>query len=358
MRVENLYVVGTGRRLPPVMTLAEAERAGLCERRQVWRTEVQSVCVSEDESGPEMAAHAARSALRQAGARPAEIDLVLHADTWYQGHDMWAPASYVQREVLGNSCPAIEVRQMSNGGLCALELAVGYLLGDPTRTSALVTTGDRFCAPGFDRWRSDPGTVFGDAGTAVVVSRRPGFARLRSIVTVADAGLEQMQRGVDPFGPVPFSARACVDVEKVRQDFVRNSGLDGILDRIDRGQSEAIERALADAEVKLADIDWFVLPNLGRGRLNAHFLNKFAIDPDRTTWSWGRQVGHLGAGDQIAGLGQIADSGVLRPGQRCLLAGVGAGFTWSCAVVEMLRRPPTASRPATTAGLTRTVRRG
>ncbi|MFE0592859.1 ketoacyl-ACP synthase III family protein [Micromonospora echinospora] len=358
MRVENLYVVGTGRRLPPVMTLAEAERAGLCERRLVWRTEVQSVCVSEGESGPEMAAHAARTALRQAGARPAEIDLVLHADTWYQGHDMWAPASYVQREVLGNSCPAIEVRQMSNGGLCALELAVSYLLGDPARTSALVTTGDRFCAPGFDRWRSDPGTVFGDAGTAVVVSRRPGFARLRSIVTVADAGLEQMQRGVDPFGPVPFSGRACVDVEKVRQDFVRTSGLDGILDRIDRGQAEAIERALADAEVKLEDIDWFVLPNLGRGRLNAHFLNKFAIDPDRTTWSWGRQVGHLGAGDQIAGLGQIADSGVLQPGQRCLLAGVGAGFTWSCAVVEMLRRPPTASRPATTAGLTRTVRRG
>ncbi|WBB81517.1 ketoacyl-ACP synthase III family protein [Micromonospora sp. WMMD882] len=358
MRVESLYVVGTGRRLPPVMTLEEAERAGHCERRQVWRTEVRSVCVSEDESGPEMAAHAARTAVRQAGAAPAEIDLILHADTWYQGHDMWAPASFVQREAVGNSCPAIEVRQMSNGGLCALDLAVGYLLADPERTSALVTTGDRFCAPAFDRWRSDPGTVFGDAGTAVVVSRRPGFARLRSIVTVADAGLEQMQRGVDGFGPAPASVRATVDVETLRQDFVRASGLDGILDRIDRGQSEAIERALADAGTKLDDVDWFVLPNLGRGRLNAHFFQKFAIDPDRTTWSWGRQVGHLGAGDQIAGLGQLADSGVLQPGQRVLLAGVGAGFTWSCAVVEMLRRPPTTARPTRPTALPRPVRRG
>jgi 3-oxoacyl-[acyl-carrier-protein] synthase-3 len=338
MRFENLYIAGTGRRLPEPTTIEDAERAGLCERRLIWRTEMVSVCVAE-ESGPEMAAHAASSALRQAGCGPDEISLILHANTYYQGHDLWPPASYVQRVAVGNRCPAIEVRQMSNGGMAALELAASYLAADPVRGQALVTTGDRFCLPGYDRWRSDPGTICGDGGTAMVLSTQRGYARLRSLVSLSDSSLEKFGRGDDPFGLAPFSARTPIDSDVHRASFVKEIGLDEVLDRIDAGQRETFKRALSDAEVEQSDIDWFVLPSLGRGRLKAHFLDPLDIDPDRTTWSWGRQIGHLGAGDQIAGLGQLAESGNLLPGQRCLLAGVGAGFSWSAAVVEMIRRP-------------------
>lgn len=338
MRFAGMYISGIGCHLPEPTSVEDAERAGLYDRRALWRTEVTSVCISTD-SGPELAAEAARAALRQARCEADEIDLVLHANTYYQGHDMWAPASYIQRVAVGNRCPAIEIRQMSNGGMAALELAAGYLLADPARAQALVTTGDRFCEPGFDRWRSDIGTVYADGGTALVLSKRRGFARLRSLVTVSDPSLEQMQRGNDPFGPAPFSVRQPVDVETHRKGFVTATGLDTVLDRIDAGQREAVKRALSDAGTELADIDRFVLPNLGRSRLNAHFLDKLEIDPDRTTWAWGRTVGHLGAGDQIAGLSHLVETGGLRPGQRCLLAGVGAGFTWSCAVVELLRAP-------------------
>ncbi|MEV7795258.1 ketoacyl-ACP synthase III family protein [Streptomyces sp. NPDC087512] len=347
MSIADLYIAGTGRRLPPAMTVAEAEAAGLCRRRALWRTEVESVRVSQGESGPEMAARAARAALAQAGPRADGIDLVLHATTFYQGHDMWAPASYVQREALGNSCPAIEVRQMSNGGMAALDLAAGYLSGAPDRSRALITTGDRFCPPGFDRWRSDAGTAYGDGGTALVLSRRGGFARIRALATHADPGLERMHRGEDPFGEAPFAVRRPVDLEPPRRDFVASVGLDTVLGRIDDGQRAVLKRALADAGAVAADLDWFVLPHLGRPRLEAHFLGPLGIDVERTTWSWGRTVGHLGAGDQFAGFGHLVDSGALAPGQLCLLAGVGAGFSWSCAVVELLRRPdPTGSGDA------------
>ncbi|MER5212041.1 ketoacyl-ACP synthase III family protein [Streptomyces sp. NPDC002838] len=325
------------------MTVAEAEAAGLCRRRALWRTEVEAVRVSPGDSGPEMAARAARAALRQAGASlprmPDDIDLVLHATTYYQGHDMWAPASYVQQVALGNACPAIEVRQMSNGGMAALDLAAGYLRGGPARGQALITTGDRFCPPGFDRWRSDAGTAYGDGGTALVLSRRGGFARVRALATYADPGLERMHRGDDPFADAPFAVRQPVDLEPPRRDFVAATGLDTVLGRIDDGQRAALKRCLSEAGVESADLDWFVLPHLGRPRLEAHFLGPLGIDVDRTTWSWGRRVGHLGAGDQFAGFGHLVDSGVLTPGQLCLLAGVGAGFSWTCAVVELLRRP-------------------
>jgi 3-oxoacyl-[acyl-carrier-protein] synthase-3 len=338
MRFENLYIAGTGRRLPEPTTIEEAEQAGLCERRLIWRTEMVSVCVAS-ESGPEMAAHAASSALRQAACDPDEISLILHANTYYQGHDLWPPASYVQQVAVGSHCPAIEVRQMSNGGMAALELAASYLAADPNRGQALVTTGDRFCLPGYDRWRTDPGTICGDGGTAMVLSTQRGYARMRSLVSWSDSSLEKLGRGDDSFGPAPFSARRPIDSDVQRASLVKEIGLDEVLNRIDAGQRETFKRALSDANVEQSDIDWFVLPSLGRGRLKAHFLEPLSIDPDRTTWSWGRQIGHLGAGDQIAGFGHLAESGKLLPGQRCLLAGVGAGFSWSAAVVEMIRLP-------------------
>ena len=347
MRFENLYLSGTGRYLPRPLTVPEAEAAGLCEAQLIWRTGIESVCVSDSEPGPELAARAARAALDQAGCPPDEVSLLLHASTWYQGHDLWPAALYVQRYGLpGSRCPAMEVRQMSNGGLAALELAAGYLSASPDRGHAMVTTGDRFCLPGYDRWRSDPGTICGDGGTAAVLSTRGGFARVLSIASFSDPGLEKIGRGSDPFGDAPLDTRQPVDLEAARAALIKETGLDEVMDRIDAGQRETVKTALSEAGSELPDMAWFVLPSLGEARLKAHFLDPFGLDLDRTTWPWGRHTGHLGAGDQIAGFGQLAERGLLKPGQRCLLAGVGAGFSWSAAVVELDQSPARTGPPS------------
>jgi 3-oxoacyl-[acyl-carrier-protein] synthase-3 len=335
MRLEQVYIAGTGCWLPDAMTLEEAERRGLCERRLVWGTGITSVRVAVDPA-PEMAVRAARSALAEAACRPEEVALILHAAAYYQGHDMWSPASYVQRYTVGNRCPSIEVRQMSNGGMAALELATSYLAADRTRGFALVTTGDRFCLPGYDRWRTDPGTVCGDGGTAIVLSNVRGPLQVHSVASVSDSSLEQMGRGDDPFADAPLARRAPIDLDRYAASVVREIGLDTLLDRIEAGQQEVVERTLADAKVDMGDIAWFILPALGQTRLRAHFYRPLGLDPARTTWSWGRTTGHLGAGDQFAGLNHLVATGKMAPGDRGLLLGVGSGFTWSAAVVEFL----------------------
>ncbi|KAA9166505.1 3-oxoacyl-ACP synthase [Amycolatopsis acidicola] len=321
MRFEDVFVAATGRWLPP----AEPSAGGIT-----------SVTVSQGESAPEMAALAAGQALSRMDAAVG-VDLLLHADVYYQGHDLWAPASFILRRTGLPDCPAVEVRQLSNGGMAALGLAATHLLGEGT--AVLVTAADRFCPPGFDRWRSDPGTVYADGGAALVLARGGGFARLRCLVTESDPGLEAMHRGDDPFGVAPFSVRGRVDLDACKRAFLAGSDISGTVARVAGRQHAAVKRALAEAEVTLAEIDWFVLPHFGRRRLVQTFLRPFAIDVERTTWPWGRGVGHLGAGDQLAGLDHLASAGLLRPGQRCLLAGVGAGFTWSCAVVEVVSTP-------------------
>lgn len=340
MRYDDLYVAGCGYWLPDTRSAEQAVAEGRLGARTARETQALAVAVAEGPtapSGPEMAVSAAHSALAQAaeaGHDPA-VDLLLHASVYYQGHDLWAPASYVQDRTVRGSAPAVEIRQLSNGGMAALELAAGYLSGAGGREAALLTAGDRFCAPGFDRWNGDPGTVYGDGGSALLLSRAGGFARLLSVVTHADSSLERMHRGDDPFGDRPFAVRQPIDMAVAKAAYTAEAGISLCVNRVSAGQHTALKTALAEAEVELADIDLFVLPHLGRRRLDAGFFKPFGIDPDRSTWSWSRSVGHLGAADQFAGLRMLHDTGRLRPGAHVLLAGIGAGFTWSCAVLRV-----------------------
>ncbi|WP_299527720.1 ketoacyl-ACP synthase III family protein [uncultured Streptomyces sp.] len=338
MRYDDLFIAAAALHTEHISPVSAELREGRCDERTAERSGITSVAVSTGSAAPELAVGAARTALRRSGVHPDEVDLLLHATVQYQGHDLWAPASYVQRHALGNRCPAVEIRQLSNGGMAALELAAGVVAGG-SGGAALLTTGDVFGAPGFDRWNSDPGTVYGDAGTALVLARGRGFARLRALATVSDPDLEGMHRGADPFGRMPFSQRTPIDLGLLQRAFVDEHGRSYSVARITAGQDDALKRALTEADCTLDDVAWFVLPHFGRGRLRSTFLRRWGIEEERTTWPWGRTVGHLGAGDQFAGLAALAASGRTRPGERCLVFGVGAGFTWSCAVLELGETP-------------------
>jgi 3-oxoacyl-[acyl-carrier-protein] synthase-3 len=336
VRVEGVYVRGHGVHLPARRRVAEAVASGECPAKLVSRTNIESVSVSPAESAPEMAVVAARAALDRADSAAQDVALVLHADTYYQGQDLWATASYIQAQALGNDCPAIELRQMSSGGLAAMLLATTYLAAAGPAADALLTTADRFCLPGVDRWRTDPGTPYADGGTALVLSRRGGYARLRSIVMHADPALESLHRSSTTFAGAPFEHGAPVDFEAAKRRFVAEHGLSYGVSRSVEGQRHTVKRALADADLELGEARWVVLPHFGWRRLESNYLRPFDIDASRTTWEWSRTVGHLGAGDQFAGLGHLLDAGKARPGDRCVLIGVGAGYTWGCAVLEIL----------------------
>ncbi|WP_223874701.1 3-oxoacyl-[acyl-carrier-protein] synthase III C-terminal domain-containing protein [Salinispora oceanensis] len=85
-----------------------------------------------------------------------------------------------------------------------------------------------------------------------------------------------------------------------------------------------------------------------RGRIRAHraaesrtppdavsVLRAVGIDAADSTWGWGSTVGHLGAGDQAAGLAHLRDTGALTAGRRVALLGAGGGFAWSTAILEV-----------------------
>lgn len=338
MTFDDLYIAGCAAFLPPEVTAEEAVARGECSAAEAARTGITSVTVAgPGDSGPALAAGAATRALDRAGHHRSDIGLVLHATLYDQGHDLWSSAAYVQSLALPGDhepCPALEVRQVSNGGMAAVELGAAFLRAGTARPAVLLTAGDVFGPPGFDRWHSDPGTVYADGGAALVLSRTGGFARLRSLVTVSEPRLEGMHRGDHPFA-LPEEGPRRVDLDECKRQFLDRVGRQSAIAWVSGGQRRALTRALEEAGVELADIDRFVLPHLGRRRLEATYFRPFGIDPERTTWPWSRGVGHLGGGDQFAGLAHLVETKQVAPGDRVLLVGVGAGFTWSAAVVEV-----------------------
>ncbi|MGH3656378.1 MAG: ketoacyl-ACP synthase III family protein [Micromonosporaceae bacterium] len=233
----------------------------------------------------------------------------------------------------------MEIRQLSNGGMAAIELAAGHLLADRSRRAAVLATGDRFALPGFDRWNTDPGIVWGDAGAAVVLSREAGCLRLRSLVNVSDPALEALYRGDSPLRPSPDAQDMPVSLTQRYRDFMAGADPNDVRKRMRRGFLSAATQALEEADTSLDGVVRVVIPVLGRQLLEGRYLAPLKLDLSRTTWEWGRTVGHLGVGDQFAGLDHVVTSGALRLGDRLLVMAIAGGHVWSAAVVELCESP-------------------
>ncbi|MFJ9447725.1 ketoacyl-ACP synthase III family protein [Kitasatospora sp. NPDC101235] len=340
MRYDDLYLAGTGVWLPDLMPVGKAVADGLLDPRRAEEREFVSVAVAGEEHAPPwMAAQAARTALDRAGTAPEDVALLLHCSNWWQGLDVWAAASYVAQESGLRQAPAFEVIQRCNAGLGALELAASRLTAaTDSRTAAVVTTGDRMSAPRIDRWNTLGISFYGDAGTAVVVSRTSGFARLVASYTVADNSLEALGRGTEELTPQPPAPGPWVDLEDRARSRV-SLDLPDAGRRLATALNDALDGILAESGLTMSDIARVVIPHTrqGSGRHELHDL--LGVPEESTTWAFGAAVGHLTSGDQFAGLDHLLRTRAVAPGDHVLIWGGGAGYTCTAFVIEILDLP-------------------
>ncbi|KUO04433.1 hypothetical protein AQJ67_11895 [Streptomyces caeruleatus] len=338
MRWNEVHIAGTGSWLPKRKRVEEALASGQYDTDEHQANRIVSVTAADGEnqpSPPDMAVAAARVALSRSGPARQDVTSVLHSRTWFQGAEMWAPASYIAHRTVGADVPALELLQSCNAGLAALEHAARLLGPDD---AALLTTADRFAAPAFDRWRCERGLVYGDGGTALVLSSRAGFARLLSTATAVDNSLEAVARGAaldalpDTSTPVDLSARA--DAFLHTPALARQAGL-----RIAEIADQSVHRALDEAGVKMADITRVVLNATGRSRMRWQLELQLGVPEKISNWEFCGEVGHLGAGDHFAGLNDLMERRAVHPGDLVLLVGGGTGYSCTSAVVEITGSP-------------------
>ncbi|MGA5896993.1 3-oxoacyl-ACP synthase [Streptomyces venetus] len=293
-------------------------------------------------SAPDMAVLAAERAFDASTCDPGDVGLVVHGWLYHQGHDFWSPAHYIAARVGAGSALPLGVQQMSNAGAAALGVAVDKLVADARPQVALVTTADRFCPPGFDRWAADYGVVYGDAGTAALLRRldtgrpRSGLV-LKSLAFVTDAQYESMYRGRDDFSPAPLWRGGRIDVKRPKKAYLEEHG--GIAAFTESARScvrAVLLKALAEAAVEPSDgrIRYVALPRLSDSVLDMMYLPVLEGLVAGKTLREREGSGHLGAGDMFANMAHVSASPDLESGEFAVLIGGGGGFTWSCAVVQ------------------------
>ncbi|GFJ81382.1 ketoacyl-ACP synthase III family protein [Phytohabitans houttuyneae] len=339
LKVNDVYISGLGVFQPPVQDAGQAARRGEYSPAAYLENRLTGAGVAGDISPPEMAVRAARQALSRAAADPARIGMVLHASVFFQGPEMWLPGPYIQREVAGTSAPAFEIRLGCNGVFAALEIAAGRMSAAADDRTVLVTTAENLGSPLMDRWNSAPGFILGDAGSALLLDRGDGFARLRAVGSAVVPEVEPLYRGGEPLYPPTVPQGRKIDMRE-RAEYFRDNvmSLTDAAELRTRVRLDLIERTLDEADRKLVDMTRVVCGNSAAYMVQHDLLEPLGITMERTTWQFGRGVGHTGASDQLLSINHLLVTGQLAAGDHLLLFG-GAPATMSCAVLEVLDIP-------------------
>jgi len=319
-------LIGTGSALPQRCVsnadlVAELAARGI-ESSDDWiveRTGIrQRYLAAPDETTSALGARAATEALKAAGVAASEVDLIIVATST---PDMIFPstACFVQKALGIVGCPAFDVQAVCSGFAYGVSIADAMIRAGSVRTALVIG------AEVFSRildW-NDRGTcvLFGDGAGAVVLraDSRPGVLASR---LHADGRHEHILRTAGSVckGEVTGHPFLTMDGQAVFKMAV------SVLDEVAR-------ETVAAAGLTVADIDWLI-PHQANVRILQATGRKLGISPDRVVVTVDRHANTSAASVPLA-LDTAVRDGRIREGQRVMLQGVGGGFTWGAALVQI-----------------------
>jgi len=264
-----------------------------------------------DSTAAELAAEALRAALDAARLPAQALRRVIFVHSW--GGDLLAPATAnLVTAALGldGTCDCFDLNNACMGFLTALDIgARSVATGSGPVGIAAVELLSRFTHPDDAR----PFLVLADGVAAVVLEAgRAGEGILGSWLR------NDGTRGGDVVMAHPGLTH---QAETYR--FVSSNH------RIARHAVDAVKRAadgvLAQAGLSLSDVQW-VLPHQPNGTMLASIISELGLDPDRVI-TIVREVGSVGAASIPTSLDRLLSTRRVRPGDRILMVGVGAGIS-------------------------------
>ena len=314
-------IVGTGSYLPArVVTNDELSRT--LDTSDEWirtRTGIRQRHIAEPaQTSSDLALPASRAALAAAGVGVGEIDLIVVA-TSTPDFVFPSAACLLQAKLGAKNCPAFDVQAVCTGFIYALATADNFIRAGQAKTALVVGTEV------FSRildW-NDRGTcvLFGD-GAGAVVLRSDASPGIRSTVLHADgthAGILSVPGNVCG-GQIVGSPFVQMEGQAVFKFAVR------VLD-------EAAREALAQCGLEVTDIDWLI-PHQANMRILDATARRLGLPHEKVIVTVDRHANTSAASVPLA-LDEAVRDGRIRPGHKVLLEGVGGGFTWGAALVEM-----------------------
>ncbi|MGA2740247.1 MAG: 3-oxoacyl-[acyl-carrier-protein] synthase III C-terminal domain-containing protein [Bryobacteraceae bacterium] len=272
------------------------------------------VHVCGDKQPYDLVLEAAAAALAEAGARAKDIDLIVDYSTLPGEKCLYTSLAHKISADLGAET-SLNLSYKAGGcaGLhLALKTALAWMGADDRIVTALLIAGD---TPPAGNRSLLPVTVQGDAASAVVLRRRTAEGPLL-------LGVEVMTLGHlhDAIALTTVSGRL-----EIRADAARIET--EVMPIYYLNLLRLVDRVLAGASLKLADIDHFVYSNISRGDRDG-FRRMLGLPECALPTTAMSEYGHTFASDLVINYADLRRAGRIHPGQLLLFAAAGIGFTW------------------------------
>ena len=314
-------IVGTGSYLPENV-VTNAELASRVETSDEWIRTRTGICqrhlAAPGQTSSMLAHEAAQRAIAAAGISAEQIGLIIVA-TSTPDFVFPSTACLLQGKLGIKGCPAFDVQAVCSGFVYALDIADKFIRSGSCK-HALVVGAEVFSR--ILDW-NDRGTcvLFGDGAGAVVLaaSDKPG---IHASVLHADGS----QAGI-------LSTPGQLCGGKVTGDpFLRMDG-QAVFKFAVRVLDEVAREALTRCNMQPADVDWLI-PHQANVRILEATAKKLGLDASHVVVTVDRHANTSAASVPLA-LDLATRDGRIKAGQKVLLEGVGGGFTWGAALVEM-----------------------
>ncbi len=314
-------ITGTGSYLP-VNVVTNDELAKTVETSDEWirsRTGIRQRHIADPkQSTSDLALEASRQALAAAGIDASNIDLIVLATST---PDQIFPSSacLLQQKLGIHGCAAFDLQAVCSGFVYALTVADNFIRAGQHKCALVV--GAEVFSRILDWNDRSTSVLFGDGAGAVVLQAdaKPGVL---GTVLHADGAYAEILNvpGTVCGGKVTGSPFLRMDGQAVFKFAVR------VLDEVAR---ETLERC----GLQTGDIDWLI-PHQANARILEATARRLGVDPAKVIVTVDRHANTSAASVPLA-LDVAVRDGRIRAGHKVMLEGVGGGFTWGAALVQM-----------------------
>jgi 3-oxoacyl-[acyl-carrier-protein] synthase-3 len=287
-------------------------RTGIKERR----------IASEEQATSDLGVEASRKALKDAGLKVKDIDLIITAtstpDTPFPSTACW-----IQKGLKANFTPAFDISAGCTGFLYGMILAESLILNG--RHKRILLVGGELLTK-VTNWK-DRGTcvLFGDAAGAVVLEESSDDSGMLSYYWKADGELGDLLYIPGGGTRIPTSH------ETVDKDlhYLYMKGNEVFKHAVKRMGEAAVE-ALNQAGLKKEDVD-YLIPHQANVRIIDATGRRLKLPPEKVYSNIDR-YGNVSVASIPICLHELKEQGKLKKGSIIVMDAFGAGFTWAAVI--------------------------
>lgn len=317
--IETAAQIAAGTGIPESIVI---DKLGLRQRHRA----------GDDVTVTDMASFAAKKAVAQAGIDPQDIDVVVYHGSEFKEHLVWNSAGKIQHNLGATTAYGFEIHAVCAGAPIAMHTVRSLMLGDPRIKTAVLSVGTReHDLINYKNERSRFMFNFSAGGGAMVLQRDAGKNIILGASAFTDGSLAENVVlsqtaevvGDGPEGHGDIRGRFDVfDLEYMGQRLGEVSLPNYV---------KVIREAVEQSNATLDDVAFLGITHMKRSFHN-NILDAIGLTAEQSVYL--ENYGHVQSADQVISLELGLQQGKIKPGDLIVLAGAGAGYTWSAVAIR------------------------